>query len=532
MARIRIKDLNANQGNRKALLWNRLMNLNLLVYSIKQPNSQTFILIVSDDILDKLLSTSIKDKLKKDHFEVYIPPEYNANHTIVLRNVDSLISEVENEELKTDLERRNEWIKVTDIIKIPNAPKIIKVRVETTEMVKKAVESGLLIWNQSIPPTSIQKEIYVFLTICYKCYSFEHKTEDCPTPSVIICSECASPSHSYRDCTATVKKCINCQGEHRTLAAKCPIRKNLIKEKEKNIRERSRSRSRQRTYAEATSSKPKETVRETSGISREDQIKISSSIQYAHMVEGVLPGTFNITVAEMYRLNGLPQVKFPNYTPPPNVDKDKIQEEIDKMKRAFEEAQRGEAEDKPPEDMEDGTLRKRQITPSPKAQPQPKSRREESDSEEEHTVALTPVFPGSTQSLHSEPSVRPKEGLIKEKSQEKLSDPRMEAKRRAETYEKHVTQMRFCFVKTKETMIRRKEDPREMARLLKEGKLKYIFTNPEYSESDCRAAWEKGYVNLRIVEVKNVTKEMFNEIEYNGKLIDRRSSMPPAGRKK
>ena len=537
MPRIRIRDLNPQQGNRKALLWNKLMSLNLLIYTIKQPNSQTFILITSDDIVDRMLSSNIKDKLKQDHFEVFTPPEYNANRTVVLRNIDSLISEIDTEELKNDLERRNEWLKVNEVIKIPNVPKILKLRLETTEMVKKAEDSGILIWNQSIPPSSVQKEIYIFLNICYKCYSFEHKTENCPTPNVIICSECAAPSHTFRECTSTTKKCINCEGEHRTLAARCPIRKNLLKEKERNIRERSRSRSksRQRTYAQATATTNEKTKEVSSGITREDHVKIVSSITYAHLVEGILPGSFNTTIREMYRLNGLPQVKFPSYIPSPNTDKDKIQEEIDKMTKAFEEAQKEESKDKE-EEMEEEMSRKRIITPSPKEQRQTKSRREERKTEsetEEQAIALPLKTYESTQSLQSDVlTLKTKPEQPAQAIQTKPSDPRTVARRTAETYQQHAIQMKFCFIKLKETVIKRKEDPREISRLIKEGKLKYVYTIPDYSETHCRMAWEKGYVNLREVEVKNVSNEFYKDIVYNGKLVERRTSLTGTIKKK
>ena len=537
MPRIRIRDLNPQQGNRKALLWNRLMNLNLLVYTIKQPNSQTFILITSDEVVDRMLSSHIKEKLKNDHFEIFTPPEYNANRTLVLRNIDSLITDIDKEELKNDLERRNEWIKVSEVIKIPNAPKILKLRVESTEMVKKAEEKGILIWNQSIPPTNVQKEIYIFLSICYKCYSFDHKTENCPTPNIIICSECAAPSHTFKDCTSTTKKCINCQGDHRTLAAKCPIRKNLLKEKEKNIRERSRSRSRSRprSYAQVTATASTEARKQTSGMSREDQVKIFSSITYAHMVEGILPGSFNATVSEMYRLNNLPPVKFPSYVPSPNIDQDKIQDEINKMINAFEQAKKEETEEDKAESEEEIT-RKRQITPSPKEQRQTKSRREETEVEpeiEEQAIALPSRPHGSTQSLHSDVlSVKTKPDQTQHTIQSKTSDPRMVAKKTTETYQKHASQMKFCFIKIKETIIKRKEDPREISKLIKEGKLKYVYTNPEYSETDCRMAWEKGYVNLRDVEIKSVSNEFYREIEYNGKLVERRTSLTGTVKKK
>ena len=536
MPRIRIRDLNPQQGNRKTLLWNKLMNLNLLVYTIKQPNNQTFILITSDEVVDRMLSNQIKEKLKSDNFEIFTPPEYNANRTLVLRNIDSLITGIESEELKNDLERRNEWLKVSEVIKIPNAPKILKIRAETTDMVKRAEEKGILIWNQSIPPNNVQKEIYIFLNICYKCYSFEHRTEDCLTPNIIICSECAAPSHTFKDCTSQVKKCINCQGDHRTLAAKCPIRKNLLKEKEKTIRERSRSRSRsrQRTYAQATAASIETKKQTVTGLSREDQVKIYSSITYAHMVEGILPGSFNTTIKEMYRLNDLPAVRFPNYIPSPNIDQDRVQEEINKMINAFEQAQKEEAkEDK--EESEEEASRKRTITPSPKEQRQTKSRREEAEPEmetEEQAIALPTKHHGSTYSVYSDVlAIKPKESQT-QSAQSKPADPRTAAKKTIEVYQKHAQQMKFCFIKSKDTIIKKKEDPREISKLIKEGKLKYVYTNSEYSETDCRMAWEKGYVNLRDVEIRNVSPEFYKEIEYNGKLVERRTSLTGTVKKK
>ena len=39
-------------------------------------------------------------------------------------------------------------------------------------------------------------------------------------------------------------------------------------------------------------------------------------------------------VDKMYDINGLPMVKFLKYIPTPNVDADKIHEEIEKMKKS------------------------------------------------------------------------------------------------------------------------------------------------------------------------------------------------------
>ena len=57
-----------------------------------------------------------------------IPPQFNANRTLVVQNVDSIITV--DVDLKNATERRSEWAKITEIIKIPNAPKLLKIKYE------------------------------------------------------------------------------------------------------------------------------------------------------------------------------------------------------------------------------------------------------------------------------------------------------------------------------------------------------------------------------------------------------------------
>ena len=175
MPKIRVKDNRPSHGNRKRLLWNKLLQLNLTIYKMMEPNRSTFVIITSDQNVDKLLSQKMNEKFSNDDFEILTPPEHNANRTFVLINIDSLITTIDDE-LNTDLEERNTWLKITDIIKIPNAPKILKIQAENSEMVRKATESGILIYNQSIPASSIEKEIFLHIVPCYKCHSYHHKT--------------------------------------------------------------------------------------------------------------------------------------------------------------------------------------------------------------------------------------------------------------------------------------------------------------------------------------------------------------------
>ena len=111
--------------------------------------------------------------------------------------------------------------------------------------------------------------------------------------------------------------CINCRGRHRTLAAVCKVRRELIKDKGKEIRLRSRSRSANRQrFAEATSRPTKNTQIETqvTQMSREQTktiiTKIMASIAYAHYIGKIRTGTFQKTIDEMFDLNNLPRVKF------------------------------------------------------------------------------------------------------------------------------------------------------------------------------------------------------------------------------
>ena len=59
-------------------------------------------------------------------------------------------------------------------------------------------------------------------------------------------------------------------------------------------------------------------------------------------MENVLPGSFKMNVEEMYRINKLPKVNFPNYIPPANIETSGIKEELQKLKQSFDRARRAE----------------------------------------------------------------------------------------------------------------------------------------------------------------------------------------------
>ena len=89
--------------------------------------------------------------------------------------------------------------------------------------------------------------------------------------------------------------------------------------------------------------------------------------------------------------------------------------------------------------------------------------------------------------------------------------------------------MNFFFIAQKETVIK-KGDIAEVNELLKARKLKYVITNPKYKDSDARLMWERGHIHLDIkrIELKIVTKDFYNSVEVNGKVVSLRKT-PQSG---
>ena len=243
--------------------------------------------------------------------------------TIIVRHLDKVISEYSDKDIISNIEATNEWAKVEFVYKLTDTGRMLKIRFNTTEMATRALKDGLVVAYQRIPPRYIEKEIFVKLTPCYNCYSYSHKTQSCEIAKQSICAFCAKKGHSQNNCSESNPKCINCDGNHKTLASVCPVRKRLIKERSKDVRERSRSRSQARhvTYADMATHKPQQQQQQqhyfspptnVDGQNTRDLVsKIITSITFAHYLESFKPGSFQNTMDDMFKENNLPKVNFP-----------------------------------------------------------------------------------------------------------------------------------------------------------------------------------------------------------------------------
>ena len=84
---------------------------------------------------------------------------------------------------------------------------------------------------------TFKKETHVELITCFRCFSIEdHLSFSCTKDSTYkICSSCSAEGQDWRNCHASYKKCLNCHGNHHSLANQCPKRKEALKYKRENF---------------------------------------------------------------------------------------------------------------------------------------------------------------------------------------------------------------------------------------------------------------------------------------------------------
>ena len=250
---------------------------------------------------------------KQHGYDVIIPPVYRARRTIFVRKLDEMILENEEKDLIQEINDKNEWAKVQSLIKINS--KNIKITFSDNSMVEKALEKGLLCCNMSVTPDQINRENYIEIVTCFKCYKYnDHTTRECKKPTT-LCSCCCSPDHHWRECTSSTKKCLNCGENHHTLASFCSFKKRALEEKKKALADNG---SQKQSYAATTinGSVARAVPAATTTIQLQDGMdsKIVSCILMSHFHNLAEPGQFGHYFTRIMAANGLPKIVVPDIT--------------------------------------------------------------------------------------------------------------------------------------------------------------------------------------------------------------------------
>lgn len=242
----------------------------------------------SEQTIDKLLSSKAVNELKKINLSPVLPPEVKAKRTITIRQLDQSVGEHSAKEIITEITKQNKNIKLSEVIKIKDYTHVIKVVCDSVETADQILTNGLLAFNTRITQHQCEREVFTYLQTCFRCYKIEsHNTNECKQ-DFVICSECGERGHTFKACTSSNKKCINCpegNNDHRTMAMKCPVRKAAIAAKNKE-KQNQKTVTENKTYAaiakqaaEATTKENKPRQINVSGM----QIKMAAIILEAHV---------------------------------------------------------------------------------------------------------------------------------------------------------------------------------------------------------------------------------------------------------
>lgn len=146
--------------------------------------------------------------------------------------------------------------------------------------------------------------------MCMKCYKLnEHQTKHCKSTTV-ICSDCSEVGHNWTDCKTTAKRCLNCDGGHKTTAPQCPKRK----EEANKIRKQD---TQKKNTGLSYSSVVKSTLPpiQNLNIPSDSALKILTAIIHAHTINAANAGTYNTALNQMLTANNLPNMIFPDDPP-------------------------------------------------------------------------------------------------------------------------------------------------------------------------------------------------------------------------
>ena len=99
---------------------------------------------------DKIFSKNTTEELKTLKCTPKLPRELKAKRSIIIKSCDKSIVEKSNEEIKTEIEKKNSF-NVVEVFKFPNSNSI-KVTLESQTKIRAVCQGGLYMFNFFIPP--------------------------------------------------------------------------------------------------------------------------------------------------------------------------------------------------------------------------------------------------------------------------------------------------------------------------------------------------------------------------------------------
>ena len=121
-------------------------------------NNELFVLCNSSEDLDTLFSSGCISEREAVGCKHILPPDLKAKRLLILRRCDDQIPNQREEDIKSEIEKQNDCVKVQEIFKY-NSSKNIKVTFKSQHLASQVLTKGLLLFNLSHPARNICKEI-------------------------------------------------------------------------------------------------------------------------------------------------------------------------------------------------------------------------------------------------------------------------------------------------------------------------------------------------------------------------------------
>ena len=179
--------------------------------------------------VDKIFSKDTTTQLAKFRCTPLKPGFFKSNCTVIVKNVDKFIMEHDELEIKSSINSSNsDKFIALDVFKFPSG-KTFKIEFKSTETANMCISTGLFVLNLYIGPKFLALESNGSVKYCFRCYKMnDHISKNCNKPSIYkACSLCAANDHTYKECSASSRKCLNCNENHATMSKLCPEYKKL-----------------------------------------------------------------------------------------------------------------------------------------------------------------------------------------------------------------------------------------------------------------------------------------------------------------
>ena len=266
----------------------------------------------TEEDASKLNSKDGQETAKKLGLAIANSLAFEARKAIIAKNYDFWITTHSTDEIKDDFNNRYPATQCTKVITMGKNKQFMKIVFNDQEHAKTVAKNGFSIFHVRVPSCNIQIDEFVEVQMCMKCYKInEHATRHCKS-TITICSECSETGHRWNECKSNTKRCINCEGDHKTTAPQCPIRKKEVNKKRQQATQNT-VRAGISYSSVATNAAPSMTT--NMSVPTGSILKISAAIMYAHTINAMKPGSFNTEVNNILLLNNLPQMIFPNNPP-------------------------------------------------------------------------------------------------------------------------------------------------------------------------------------------------------------------------